>query len=952
MLTIDRPDTLQTSPEGRPPWLPFVLAALGLACVVILVLAVMNKWAVLAITLLAALGGLALWTKKKGFAAIEIVAFLIHFDGIEYSIISVGRISAAILTFVIAHKLIVQRWRPPAVPWRNWLPIWLMLTWVTISGVWAARPGGWLKAFLMLYLALVFFAVTSMLVESHKDIQRFLRAFWVGGLFGSAAGILALFLGTRSEGLIGDPNFFGLVEAAMIPLTVYYLRHADDKRERVMYLITLAVVLGGAAGAGSRSGLIGASIAIVATMVAKPGISMRKRAKVAGVAMVIAPIAFLIGFVANPANLQRGFSDRGAGRLDFWKTTVEVISERPVLGQGFGQISYEIPQRLLVTPGVQILDETREFVSSHNTWLDMFADSGVIGVSLFISCFLVAGWSLLRPRWPYMSDVSSTVFVMLLPVLSSSMFLGLLNNKLAWSIMGLAAALSVQSESARWSRATGDEQDAEPGNEIELHGSSTLAREPGTGLVPYGMGGSGGSRLPVRHQELLANPLVIDEMPEVELAKWDVRITRSMGRMTLVGGIVAAILFFVIGSSLPVNYSVSAGFVVPELKVSSPNQVFSLPTERSQQVLVLAKSEAFAENLRVLSGIDLGVEQIVDRISVEKPRMGGLVTVTFTDHDEAVVEQAAPYLLASLNKIYSQARDFGTAGVNDQARPINPGEQNVYTGPPLVTMFSEPVIDAAKPKVLWMTFVGGLAGVIFTFGLILSRCRKPRVTSFDDMVRRTSTSVWTHLSISRRQSIHAAVAQVQQLAVNVAEGSRRGEHLRRILISPPERSSASRAMAIDLAAGLIARGDRVVLIDGDVQRPWLSMRLNPGGSMPKAAQPLDLRTVNVRSLTRQARQLLNDQTTDLRLVHGSQIYDRETKSLSSERLDEFDDGITVIVLAPPSNSDIGIVDLSKWAEVNVVPIRDGITTTEAAQNAIGRARLLGRARNGIVMIDS
>ncbi len=44
-----------------------------------------------------------------------------------------------------------------------------------------------------------------------------------------------------------------------------------------------------------------------------------------------------------------------------------------------------------------------------------------------------------------------TLFVMMLPVLSGSFFLPLLNNKLAWALIGLSAALQVPSKDARWS---------------------------------------------------------------------------------------------------------------------------------------------------------------------------------------------------------------------------------------------------------------------------------------------------------------------------------------------------------------------------------------------------------------------------------------------------------------------------------------------------------------------
>ena len=135
-------------------------------------------------------------------------------------------------------------------------------------------------------------------------------------------------------------------------------------------------MLGGAAGAGSRSGLIGGAIAIVATMVTRPGLTVARRARVSIIGLLLAGFAFIIGFVANPANLQRGFNDRGAGRIDLWNTTVTLIEQRPLLGYGFGQVQSIIPPNLLLTDGSQLLDELRPDVSAHNTWLDIQGDLG------------------------------------------------------------------------------------------------------------------------------------------------------------------------------------------------------------------------------------------------------------------------------------------------------------------------------------------------------------------------------------------------------------------------------------------------------------------------------------------------------------------------------------------------------------------------------------------------
>ncbi|HTO01703.1 MAG TPA: O-antigen ligase family protein, partial [Microthrixaceae bacterium] len=505
-----------------------------MASIPLLLFAILNRWGVLVLILVAMATGLGVWVWNRGFVLVEIIGFLIHFDGIGFGPIRMGRIVAGVIVCIIVYKLVVDRWRPPAVPLKNWLPIWTLTVWTVASGIWSSEIGGWIQAMLMFGLALAFFCVTSMLVDSHKAIQQFLRAYWVGGLFGSSLGIIGLGLGMRAVGFGSDPNYFGLLEASMIPLTIYYRRNATDPRMRRLYTLALLMVLGGSAGAGSRSGLIAGAIVIVATMITKPGLSRGRRTKVAAFALMLAPIAFLIGFIANPNNLERGLTnDRGAGRLDFWTVTVQLIKERPIVGHGFGQIQSMIPDRVLVTPGSKRFNEDREAVSSHNTWMDTWGDLGIIGLTNFVGVFAIAVYCLMRPRWPYTKELSTTILVMLLPVFSSSMFLPLLNNKLAWAVLGLAAAVQVPSVNARWSGLAGAKSPDEERKELTRARSTALARVGTSDLVPVGVQAS---------SEPVINPDHVDQMPEVEFAKWDFRLPGSVIRGSVAAAILGGIL--------------------------------------------------------------------------------------------------------------------------------------------------------------------------------------------------------------------------------------------------------------------------------------------------------------------------------------------------------------------------------------------------------------------------
>ncbi len=131
--------------------------------------------------------------------------------------------------------------------------------------------------------------------------------------------------------------------------------------------------------------------------------------------------------------------------------SLSLVRENPIWGYGFGQLRSLVPPNLLVTPGPSACRSFRTDVSAHNTWLDVMGDLGVFGLMLFLSVFVIAIIGFARPRWLHTKELSTTLFVMMLPVLSGSFFLPLLNNKLAWALIGLSAALQVPSAEARWS---------------------------------------------------------------------------------------------------------------------------------------------------------------------------------------------------------------------------------------------------------------------------------------------------------------------------------------------------------------------------------------------------------------------------------------------------------------------------------------------------------------------
>lgn len=111
------------------------------------------------------------------------------------------------------------------------------------------------------------------------------------------------------------------------------------------------------------------------------------------IAILISIFLFFIAFfiIPNPVsnrllssfNLTEGSN---IGRLDTWHQSFEIIKQNPLLGVGIGNYS------LAIKPSA----DYREPIYSHNTFLDIAAETGIINLFLWVSVFLIAIFSFTR----------------------------------------------------------------------------------------------------------------------------------------------------------------------------------------------------------------------------------------------------------------------------------------------------------------------------------------------------------------------------------------------------------------------------------------------------------------------------------------------------------------------------------------------------------------------------
>jgi putative inorganic carbon (hco3(-)) transporter len=237
------------------------------------------------------------------------------------------------------------------------------------------------------------------------DRAAMLRAIRVLAISASAASIYALvgFLSgklTRAAGPIADPNDFGDLIVAVIPLTLFLL--VEDRKWRVLWGLALAALLAATLGSLSRGALVGLGGLLVW------GILTRRVSAVAllGAAALIATVLVagfaFFGSVVNEhiSGRERITSSSAAARIVFWEAAASMSADHPLLGVGPERFDAEREKYLYNSPvpleGRENEQQSRGPVRTvHNSYLEVAAENGTPAALVFCF-FLLAIWGSLR----------------------------------------------------------------------------------------------------------------------------------------------------------------------------------------------------------------------------------------------------------------------------------------------------------------------------------------------------------------------------------------------------------------------------------------------------------------------------------------------------------------------------------------------------------------------------
>ena len=256
---------------------------------------------------------------------------------------------------------------------------------------------------------------------------------------------------TRSAGLIGEPNRYAQVMLVLLPLAFFRLWGERSRFLRMLALGTMGLILIGIMLSFSRMGFL----VILLLLVIMTFMRYLKPYQVFSTALVFALLIVFAApdYVVRIESLGRMgglFShtteapdDAVLGRVAQNLAALKVFLGHPILGVGPGHFSKFYSTQLVNT--LSLIHQSEDF-RAHSLYLEIAAETGVIGFSIFMA--IVLGlmhqlWQLRlrwRQRYPDLANLATGFWLSIVGYLATGFFLHLSYSRYFWLLMALSGA--------------------------------------------------------------------------------------------------------------------------------------------------------------------------------------------------------------------------------------------------------------------------------------------------------------------------------------------------------------------------------------------------------------------------------------------------------------------------------------------------------------------------------
>jgi O-antigen ligase len=332
----------------------------------------------------------------------------------------------------------------------------LFLAWNGLSYAWSEHPAAAMDALSRFGLNAILFFIVFTAIRTEREVLRVFWAFIIGASFAvviatlAGSGPTAYGEASRISSSSDNSNELAAILVAGAALAAgLALVSRRSPALRTVAFGAATICLAGIVLTVSRSGLIALFVATVSAVI----LAGRWRPRVLALsALVVGSAVFYFAFFAPTAARERVTTtdEGGHGREDIWKVGWRMVEANPILGVGAGNFQTSSIHYLLVQPGLvrraDFIVDTQKV--AHNTYLQAWAETGIIGLVLFLALIvsvLSCSWKAIkrfeRDENLLMEILTRAQLVATIGLLSSLFFSSNEFNKQLWLLMAMGPAM-------------------------------------------------------------------------------------------------------------------------------------------------------------------------------------------------------------------------------------------------------------------------------------------------------------------------------------------------------------------------------------------------------------------------------------------------------------------------------------------------------------------------------
>jgi O-antigen ligase len=317
-----------------------------------------------------------------------------------------------LLAVTCVFSWLIHPWkhvRPSRVSWQALMLLsafggWLFLSTFITPNI-GETQAAWFDTF---FKAVIVFIMCSFFIDNRRSVSEFQNTILYSIFTMAALGLYQYF--TQPVGVLGvdrlhalsmlDPNDLAAISVIALPLALTTIvGPARGFSLRMTGIVFVAAALMAIWYAQSRGAMIAVLVQLLGFMVVKY-FARQRFLTMLGVGIVI------VGYIGLLGSLQRSEEDLYASkesRITYWKAATRMAIRNPILGVGYDQY----PEKYEAYSPTSIKYEFGHR-TAHSSWFLAYAESGLLGGSLFLAFFLIV----LKTAWRNRRDYPDQFFAL------------------------------------------------------------------------------------------------------------------------------------------------------------------------------------------------------------------------------------------------------------------------------------------------------------------------------------------------------------------------------------------------------------------------------------------------------------------------------------------------------------------------------------------------------------